>query len=500
MGEQLGNRQHKKKRQKRRLVIKSVVLVVLLVILAGSIWVLAGQLKQNRSQNQQADTDKSDVVDQTTQEGTDVTGEEAEEASSKQAESETPGKVEIIAEADLLAAQYDYDAAIEKLQEVPTADSDAEVTTKKAEYEAARDSCVPINMNEVTHIFYHSLVVDPDKCFGNADDPLTAGFSQWMTTVDEFNKITQEMYDKGYVLVRLRDLVNETTDADGTVHFTQAELKLPPGKKAFVMSLDDLSYYHSYDNHGIASKLILDENGKVTNEYINDDGTVSTGAYDVVPLLDAFIEEHPDASYRGAKGLIAMTGYNGVLGYRTDGVYESRDPERLGTDQKAWLEAHPDFDYAKECADAKVIADTMKESGWEFASHTWGHRHIAQITLADLQEDTQKWKTYVEPILGSADTIVFAHGEDIGDWKDYSADNEKFNYLKGEGYNFFCNVDSAQYFLQIRDNYVRQGRRNLDGYRLYQDKIAASEGDKKTTDLFDAATVYDVRRPNVPEL
>lgn len=40
------------------------------------------------------------------------------------------------------------------------------------------------------------------------------------------------MYDNGYVLVRLRDLVVETTDADGTVHFTpNTELKLPAGKK-----------------------------------------------------------------------------------------------------------------------------------------------------------------------------------------------------------------------------------------------------------------------------
>lgn len=52
----------------------------------------------------------------------------------------------------------------------------------------------------------------------------------------------------------------ETTDEDGTVHFTpNTELKLPAGKKAFVLSLDDLSYYHSYDGRGIASKIVLDE-------------------------------------------------------------------------------------------------------------------------------------------------------------------------------------------------------------------------------------------------
>ena len=142
----------------------------------------------------------------------------------------------------------------------------------------------------------------------------------------------------------------------------------------------------------------------------------------------------------------------------------------------------------------------MKEDGWEFASHTWGHRHIAQISLEDLKTDTEKWETYVAPLVGGTDTIIFAHGEDLGDWHDYDPANEKFAYLKSQGYNFYCNVDSTQYFLQIRDNYVRQGRRNLDGYRLYQDKIMEDPTQRKTADLFDAAEVYDTTRPNVPEL
>ena len=58
-------------------------------------------------------------------------------------------------------------------------------------------------------------------------------------------------------------------------------------------------------------------------------------------------------------------------------------------------------------------------------------------------------------------------------------------------------MDSAQYFVQCRDNYLRMGRRNLDGYRLYQDAI---NGGTKTSDLFDAASVWDSRRPTDPSL
>lgn len=492
--EALSKKELKRKKKKRSLIIKTVILLVLLAVLGVCVFFLVRTLRQDQKE------------DQTTQEP--VNQEEPENVPEEPAGEENPeaaedavaqpageDKTAAMEEAAYLAATYDYDAAIEKLNSIAGAAEDPEISAKIAEYQTTRDSCVPVNMEEVTHIFYHSLVVDPDRGFAG-DDNLSAGFKQWMTTVDEFNKITQAMYDNGYVLVRLRDLVVQTTDEDGTVHFTSnPDLKLPAGKKAFVLSLDDLSYYHSYDGRGIASKMVLDESGKPVCEYIQADGTTVTGAYDCVPLLDQFIAEHPDASYRGAKGMIALTGYNGILGYRTDIAYKTG--ENLTSDQQAWLDAHPDFNWDNECAQAKAVADAIKSDGWEFASHTWGHMRIGDASLERVQTDTEKWKNYVAPLVGDTDTIIFAHGQDLTDWHDYSLDNEKFAFLKSQGYNFYCNVDSTQYFLQIRDNYVRQGRRNLDGYRLWNDVHGETN---RTSDLFDASQILDPRRTDVPAL
>ena len=147
--------------------------------------------------------------------------------------------------------------------------------------------------------------------------------------------------------------------------------------------------------------------------------------------------------------------------------------------------------------EAKKVADAIKADGWKFASHTWGHIRIGDASLESIQKDTEKWLSYVAPLVGGTDTIIFAHGQDLADWHDYSADNEKFTYLKSKGFNFFCNVDSSQYFLQIRDNYVRQGRRNLDGYRLWNDV----HGEKnRTSDLFDATQILDPARTDMPPL
>lgn len=493
--ESLSKKELKQKQKKRAWMIKTVVLVLLLVILGICVFFLVRTLQKD--QKTQSPDKKEDVQAEATPETTPEAAPEETpgETEDTAAEPQANDKTAAMEEAAYLAATYDYDGAIEKLNSVEGAAEDSEIAAKIAEYQSIKDSCVPVNMNEVTHIFYHSLVVDPERGFAG-DDSLAAGFKQWMTTVDEFNKITQAMYDNGYVLVRLRDLVTQTTDANGNVHFVpNTELKLPQGKKAFVMSMDDLSYYHSYDGRGIASKLVLDENGKPTCEYVQADGTTVTGAYDYIPLLDQFIAEHPDASYKGAKGMIALTGYNGILGYRTDIAYKTR--ENLTSDQQAWLDAHPDFNWDNECAEAKKVADAIKADGWEFASHTWGHIRIGDASLERIQTDTEKWRTYVEPLVGPTDTIIFAHGQDLSDWHDYSGENEKFNYLKSQGYNFYCNVDSTQYFLQIRDNYVRQGRRNLDGYRLWNDV----HGEKnRTSDLFDASQILDPRRTDVPAL
>lgn len=467
-------RERRRKRRQQAMIMRAAVLGVLILILIGSIALVSAQVRRSKAKKAEEKARQEKLIQE-------------EEAKNKQ-------RQESIDQAEIMAQGYDYDGAIELLKSLENYDKDADIVAKIASYEADKSTLVAVNMNEITHIFYHSLVVDPERAFAG-NDSTAAGFKQWMTTVDEFNKITQAMYDNGYVLIDLHDMVTETTDENGTVHFTTNQIMLPEGKKPFVLSLDDLSYYHSYDGRGIASKLIVDENGKPTCEYIQADGTTVTGAYDCIPLLDQFLEEHPDGAYHGARGTIALTGYNGILGYRTDIAYKTR--ENLTADQQAWLDANPDFDYDKECEEAKKVADAIKADGWKFASHTWGHIRIGDASLESIQADTEKWLSYVAPLVGGTDTIIFAHGQDLADWHDYSSDNAKFTYLKSQGFNFFCNVDSSQYFLQIRDNYVRQGRRNLDGYRLWNDV----HGEKnRTSDLFDATQILDPARTDMPSL
>ena len=377
------------------------------------------------------------------------------------------------------AQQYDYDKAIKVLKSSPNYKTSTKLRKAAKVYKKKKESCVSWPLDQVTHVFYHTLIKDTSKAFDG--DYKSGDYDQVMTTIDEFNKITQSMYEKGYVMVSIYDMA--TVDENGNI--TPGEILLPEGKIPFVLSEDDVCYYHYMDGDGFASKLVVDDDGKVRNEYIEDDGSVSVGDYDVVPLIDRFVEEHPDFSYRGAKGIVALTGYNGILGYRTDSSYETR-PDDLDADKVKWLDEHPDFDLNTEREGAAKVAQAMKDEGWLFASHTWGHQNVSQVSLERLQADTQKFKENVDPLIGGTDIIIFAFGADLTSVEDYSG--EKFEYLKGQGYNYYCNVDSSQYFVQIRSNYFRQGRRNLDGYRMYYNPELLS-------DLFDAQAVFDSSRP-----
>lgn len=402
-----------------------------------------------------------------------------------------------VKKAEMLAAQYDYDGAIEALKEVDTTDSDKEIQALITEYEDTLDSLVAVPPSEVTHVFFHSLIVDPKRGFSltNSDrwNKATPGFCQWMTTCYEFDKMMEQMYENDFVLVSLYDMINITDDSDGVEYVEGKNIYLPEGKKPFVLSVDDVSYYHSYDDRGCASKMIVDDDGNPTCEYITADGETLTGAYDCVPRLDKFIEKHPDFSYKGAKGTIALTGYNGILGYRTDPAYRDKDEDNLLEDQIAWLKANPDFDWDKECAEARKVADAIKDDGWTFASHTWGHIRIGDSELDRIKTDNEKWKEGVEPLVGNTDIIIFAHGQDLAAWDEEYSETEKFRYLKGQGYTIFCNVDgSTKYFVQIGDEYLRMGRRNLDGIRLWR---AIYGGSDLLSDLFDPSTVIDPDRP-----
>ena len=181
----------------------------------------------------------------------------------------------LIKEADFIAAGYDYQKAIEMLKAHPDYDSASELQAKVDEYTAADKKLVVYSRPDtITHIFFHSLVVDNARAFDGDSDQ--NGYNMYMTTVSEFIAILEQMYAKGYVLISPYDMAHEVTNEDGTTSFQYGKIRLPAGKTPFLMSQDDLNYYcymvgngngknetpifndYKY-NDGFASRIVIDE-------------------------------------------------------------------------------------------------------------------------------------------------------------------------------------------------------------------------------------------------
>ena len=392
----------------------------------------------------------------------------------------------MLAEAKHLAAQYDYDKAIAAVTGFAGWENAPELQQAKADFEAQKAQAVRwADPTTIPHVFFHTLIADTARAFDG--DPEQGGYNQFMTTIKEFNAVLQSLYERGYVLVDIHDVAGPQQQADGSTKYVAGDIYLPAGKTPIVMSQDDVCYYEYMTDSdgdgrpdkggdGFASRLLV-KDGKLTCEYVDADGQTRYGSYDLVPLLDDFLDQHPDFSYRGARAIIAVTGYQGAFGYRISSDYKAK----LG-----------DEAFAQACRDAREVADALRAEGYTIASHSYGHLTYGDISPERLAGDAQKWNDQIAAVIGETDVLLYPFGSDIAGIEAYKG--AKFDTLYGLGFRYFCNVDSAKHWVQIHDGYVRQGRRNIDGYRMYYQPNLLD-------DLFDTRTVWDDARPTpVPKI
>ena len=429
--------------------------------------------------------DNNDYISHRTEvtEGSDASGWEPGKDDVREAIAQQEAAVSCKQKADRLAAMYDYDTAIQLIQSFDGYEKETVLTEAILTYEAQKAACIPWGDNtKISHCFFHSLIADTSLAFG-PESGTRDGYNRYMTTVEEFDRILQQMYDKGYVLVRIHDIAETVIQEDGTEQMTMKQIYLPEGKIPLVMSQDDVNYYDYMDGEGFATRIVIGEDGKPTCEYIQKDGTVVTGEYDLVPVLDRFVEEHPDFSYRGAKAILAITGYEGTLGYET-APYRYEEAEHLigmsAAQKSAMLEAEKE-----RC---KAVVAALKEDGYEFASHSYGHGNMQTNSAEKFKYDMDRWLDEVGSLLGKTDVFIYPFGADIGDWHGYQG--EKYEHAIASGFRYFCNVDSAQYWVQMKDDYLRQGRINFDGERMMNDP-------DKLKYFFDVETVLDPKRPSL---
>lgn len=388
----------------------------------------------------------------------------------------------LLNQAAALAADYDYAGAVDVLESFSGDPMKyPELITKRQEYREALASLVTwSDPSQVTTLSFHMLIADGARAFTNQS--YGKAYNRNFVTIQEFSQILEQLYANGYILVSLSDIAEMTT-VDDRPQMQGKQLQLPAGKKPLLLTQTNVNYYtYMVDGNGdgladqngagFASCLKVDANGALTCEMVDAQGNVTTGNYDLVPILNDFIARHPDFSYRGAKAVLAVSGYDGIFGWRTDP--ETKD--KLGQDF-----------YDRQVAEAQSVVNALRADGYELACYTYGNVSYGEIGASEIQADLKKWTAEVTPILGQTDILVYAQNTQLG-----SYEGTKYNVLKNAGFRYYLGFADGSLSSQMGADYLLQQRITVTGSQMaHTPSIYAG--------FFDASQVLDPQRGNVPQ-
>ena len=351
----------------------------------------------------------------------------------------------LLEQAAIKASGYDYQGAIEMLDSFSgDMNKFTQILSDRGKYSQLLSTVVEItNYSQLPNLSFNVLIADPARAF--KDEKYASAYNQNFVTVDEFSKILDQLYANGYVLVNFDSFVEKTTDAAGNVSYTTKPIYLPADKKPFMLTETLVNYFgYMIDSDddgkadakggGFASKMIV-KDGEITCEMVDAEGNTVYGAYDLVPILNEFIEEHPDFAYRGARATLAVTGKEGIFGHRIN-----------------------KGDTAAVAAATELVQE-LRSQGYLIACNTYENLNYDKNKATDIQADLKSWTDEIAPVLGDVDILVFARGSDISDYT-----GPKFNVLYSSGFRFF--ISSATKGIpstEVNRTYIRQYRIMVTG-------------------------------------
>ncbi len=455
----------RRKRDKKRIfkevylpaIIAGVALFLILSFIVGSVSNAITVMKNKDSQAQQEAQQQASAAD-------------AAEAQFKR----------LMAEAESLVAGYDYDGAIEKLEGY-TGDNEKfrqQIDAKRAELSNEKNQLTEIkDVSTIANLSFHVLMADPSRACNKdiAGADLYGSYNKNFVSVEEFSRILNQLYAANYVLVDFNSFITSVPGVDGNSSFFSKSIYLPQGKKPIMITETMVNYFEYMvdpnkdgkldgTGHGFANKLVVDASGEIKASYVDANGQTLVGNYDLVPVLEAFIQEHPDFSYQGARAILAVTGTEGVFGYRTNTSYVSRFGQAF---------------YDNEVVEAKKVVEALRDKGYTIASYTYSNQDYRQMNTLQIQAEVKNWNDQVAPILGQVDTIVFARASDI---EAYSGTT--FNVLYNNGLRFFLNSGSSPR-VDVNTTFIRQTRLMVTGE-------AMAWYSSQFSDYFDCNVVLDL--------
>jgi len=426
--------------------IKETLIILIAVIAITSVYFFVS--------NSQIYSPQEEEIEQPVQPENGIYPEEDEEYEEYvESEELTLRRSALLNEAEFMFRGYFYEEALTLLNADETLIND-ETRALEARIIEEKENLVLFE-GQVKHIFFHSLILYPEYLFQDLNTP-TGGINEGFIFQSEFQRMLPQLLERGFVLYNINDVFSVGEDGQ----MVQREIWLPPGRRPLILSIDDPTYHYGV---GFANRLLVDENGALKSEVITPEGeTIITNDGDIQLILNDFVREHPEFSWRGHKGIVAATGFMGIFGY--------------------------DLLTEESRREATQVAEALRETGWIFANHSYTHNHgiagwwAADASVYNIRSDVAQWRERIEPIIGQTNILIAPGGIVLPP--------HAMEVILENGYNIYCNVDFRQP-ITIFPEYALQGRIEIGGFSL------THWADYLTEYFFDVEHVIDAHRPPI---
>lgn len=313
-----------------------------------------------------------------------------------------------------------------------------------------------------------------------ADNEVAFGISHVETnedlflTVSEFENILEQLYANDYILVDVEGLA----DLSDRSFILEQQLTIPVGKKPLILVIEALDYNVHNLSSGCCDRIVLNDKNQVCGEYYDADGNIIVNRRsEAIGILDEFVEEHPDFSYNGVKGVISICGYESCLGYVVDEDELDDRNQALTSNGYANVNLSPDEIEANRTT-VRNIVSVLSDTGWKFASSTYGNINANDSDIEIIQADTAKWMEQIGSLIGEVHILVYPGGNYI------NGTDSRAQYLKSQGLRIFMGIGANPYYF-YGDNYLYYDRNPIN---------ASLMRSRDYSDLFDVSRCYDEDR------
>lgn len=299
---------------------------------------------------------------------------------------------------------------------------------------------------------FDTLIAFPDKAFNNYHDKKETPIESKLTTY-EFKKILEELYKNNYLIINPEDIFK--LDHNQNLHLNLTNL--PSNKTPIILTFDNVTYSSNYKNIGEIDKIIIDRYNNIAT-YTTKKSIQDRIQYDneFVVILENFISTHPDFSHNNARGIIFLTGNNGILGYNT---------------------CKKNADYKNESRKVSEVIFKLKSLGWKFGCNNYTYEIDTNIDNIIFAKNISLWNNEVSPLIG--DTKFFAYPYGICD----KNNSFKTNLLLDNNFRFFFTSDqNNQYSISKNSCYI--SRTHINTNIFLNNKT-------KTNHLFNKEVIYD---------